>query len=146
MLELNLKNNAASQTTLPFNSMCKFGNHYLGAANDGLFKIEGYNDNGAQIPVLIRSGTTDFNTTRYKRVRFFYFGLQSDGDLKLTIFCNGVEVSNYIVTSTDGVSKEIRVPINRSNIGQYWHWQIENINGSFFVLYSVSALVIVLSR
>jgi len=53
MLEVNLKNRAISQTTQNFNSMCRFGDAYLGATSSGLFSIGGYNDNLVKIPALI---------------------------------------------------------------------------------------------
>ena len=145
MLEINLKNRAITQTTVAFNSMCKVGDTYLGASADGLFSMCGASDDAVEIPALIRSGMFDLGTEKMNRFRFFYFGLECDGALKLTLHCDGVEAASYTVSKTTGV-QEIRVPVSRAAQGRYWQWQIENIDGSFFALYSVKALPIILNR
>lgn len=144
MLELNLKNRAAAQTTIPFNSMCRFGEAYLGCTDTGISRLCGYRDNDAQIPALIRSGMLDMGTERLKRFRFFYFGVETTGQLRLTVFCDGNEAGSYIVDPDAGGVREIRVPISRAHFGRYWQWQVENISGSFFALYSVRALPVIL--
>ena len=144
MLELNLTNRAATQTTQAYNSACMFGGVPLGATSTGLYRIGGYTDHGAAIPALIKSGMLDLGTERIKRFRFFYFGLQASGNLELTIFCDGIEAASYTVDGSDGGSREVRVPISRAYQGRYWQWQVENASGSFFALYSVKALPVVL--
>ena len=144
MLELNLTNRAAAQTTKDFNSACMFDGVPLGATASGLYRIGGYTDHGTAIPALIRSGMLDLGTERIKRFRFFYFGLQASGNLKLTIFCEGVDAASYTVDGSDGGSRDVRVPISRAYQGRYWQWQVENVSGAFFALYSVKALPVVL--
>lgn len=145
MLQVNLKNRAATQTTESFNSMCKVGKAYLGASSSGLFTIGGSTDNGAEIPALMKSGMLDLGTEKRKRVRFFYFGLECSGALKLSLFCDGALAGEYTVEKTTGV-QDIKVPISRDHVGRYWQWQIENVGGAFFALYSVKALPIILNR
>jgi hypothetical protein len=146
MLELNLKNSATAQSTLSFNSMCRMRDGtLLGASNTGLSRICGYADNGATIPALLKSGLLDLGSHHVKRFRFFYFGLETTGDLKLSVFCDGVLAGEYSVIPSDGGVRTIRVPISRIHQGRYWQWQLENLNGSFFSLYSVKALPIQLS-
>jgi len=144
MLELNLTNRAITQSTLGFNSMCNFNNQSIGATSNGLFLLDGYNDNTVEIPALIKSGMINFGTWHLKRGRFFYFDIESTGDLKLSIFCEDTVVSDYTIASTSGDIKHICVPIGSGVQGVWWNWQIENIDGCFFVLYKVDALMIVL--
>jgi len=145
MLEVNLKTRAASQSTVDFNSMCKFGDLYLGANEDGLFKICGYADNTVEIPALIKSGKMDFGVEQKKRFRYFYFGLETDGELLLKVYCDGVVATEeYTVAPITAGVMRVRVPISRVHHSRYWEWSVENVNGSFFVLYSVEALPIIL--
>ena len=144
MLELNLTNRAAAQTTKDFNSACMFDGVPLGATASGLYRIGGYTDHGTAIPALIRSGMLDLGTERIKRFRFFYFGLQASGALKLTVLCDGTDAASYTVNGGNGGAREVRVPISRTYQGRYWQWQVENVSGSFFALYSVKALPVVL--
>lgn len=144
MLELNLKTKAATQTTKAYNSMCKFGDKYLGATGAGLFEIGGYNDNGSQIAARVDSGQFDSGMNNKKRFRYFYFGLETAGSLKLSVYGDGMLAGEYTVTNKSGM-QNVRVPISRSVKARYWQWRIENISGAFFALYSVEALPVVLA-
>lgn len=143
MLEINLTNKAISQTTQAYNSMCRFGGEHLGATDTGLFRMTGYNDHGVQIPALIKSGMMDFGIAGKKRFRFFYFGLDATGSLKLSVYCDNALAGQYTVESATG-TMNVRVPISRALQGRYWSWSVENVNGSFFALYSVEALPVIL--
>lgn len=139
-----MRNRAITQTTLNYNSMCKFGDSYLGATSSGIFKIWGYDDNGVEIPSLIRSGMFDLGSESKKRFRYFYFGVDIVGSFKLTVFGDGESAGEYMAVGVPGQGvQNIRVPISRMRKARYWSWQIENIDGSFLVLYSVSALPVV---
>ena len=143
MLELNLKNKATTQNSLPFTSMCRFGDKYLGVNEAGLYQLGGYNDNDVAIPGYIKSGMMDFGTNNTKRFRFFYFGLHATGRLNLKVYCDDALAGEYQVDGTGDMS--VRVPISRMHQGRYWAWSVENVSGAFFALYSVEALPVVLS-
>lgn len=144
MLEVNLRNRAVTQHTMDLNSMCLFGGEVLAASSSGLFRMDGYTDSGAQIPALIKSGDMDFGSVGKKRFRFFYFGLQATGPLKLKIYCDGVLAEEYRVAGEKTGARTIRVPISRRHAGRYWSWSIENVNGAFFALYSVKGIPVTL--
>jgi len=144
MLTISMANRAAAQNTLPFNSMCRFGDAHLGATANGLYSLGGYTDHGAAIPALIKSGAFDLGTPRFKGFRYFYFGIDATGDLELSIFCDGELVASYSVDGGTRGYREVRVPIGRGARGRYWQWQVKNKSGAFFVLYSVQALPVLL--
>ena len=144
MIELNLTNRAAAQTTKGYNSACVFGDVALGATSSGLYQIGGYTDDTAAIPALIKSGAFDLGTPRFKGFRYFYFGIDATGDLELSIFCDGELVASYSVDGGTGGYREVRVPIGRGARGRYWQWQVKNKSGAFFVLYSVQAMPVFL--
>ena len=144
MLEINLKNKAISQHTRNFNSMCKFGDTYLGTTESGLFRLGRYTDDGAQIPLLVTSGVTDFGSDRPKRVRLFYFGVKSSGNLNITVTCDGDNAVEYTAVIPDTDYRIVPVQAARGHVGRYWDWSVENVNGGFVAVYSVKALVVVL--
>ena len=74
MLELNLKNNAVTQTSVSFNSMCKFGDIYLGSDSTGLHKIHEFADGDTEISALMSTGIFDLGTERSKRIAYIYLG------------------------------------------------------------------------
>jgi len=144
MIELNLKTRAAAQTTVPFNSMCRFGEHYLGATSSGLYQIVGFTDAGAEIPALIKTGKIDLGTERLKSIRYFYFGLETTGDLSLTLYNDGVEVAVYDIPYPGAGRQTIKVKVARGLKARFWEFKLENVDGSFFALYSVKIFPVVL--
>ena len=144
MLTINMANRAAAQNTLQFNSMCHFGDVYLGATAGGLYSLGGYTDHGTAIQALIKSGVFDLGTPRFKNFRYFYFGIDSTGRLELTVFCDGEQVATYDVDGGVSGYREVRVPIGKGARGRYWQWQVKNTGGAFFVLYSVMAMPVFL--
>jgi len=145
MIHLNLKTRAAAQTTKAYNSMCRFGDKFLGSTASGLFEIGGYNDSGVQIAARLDSGMFDLGTDNKKRFRFFYFGLDVTGSLKLSIYGDGVLAGEYTVQGDGTGMQTIKVPITRAVKSRYWQWRIENVDGAFFVLYSVQSLPVLLT-
>ena len=144
MLELNLKNRAISQTTVTYNSMAKFGDKYLGCTDAGLFLMGGYNDHGAQIPLLMRSGMTDLGNGNQKRFRYFYVAGEANGSGTITIFADGVEAGSSAITPNASGIFDVRIPISRAYLARYWSWQVENVDGAFIALYAVKAAPIIL--
>lgn len=145
MLEVNLKTSAATQITKHYNSMCKFNGKYLGATSTGLFEMGGTTDAGAQIPARVDSGLFDLGTYRKKRFRQFQFGIETSGQLKLSVFGDGEQWGEYEVSGYNGV-QVIRVPIIRNARGAYWQWRLENVDGAPFSLYSVTCSPVILLR
>lgn len=142
MLEINIKTRAAAQTTKAYNSMCRFGGEYLGATSSGLFKIGGYVDDTQQINARIDTGKLDMGINNSKRFRFFYFGVDTSGYLKLSAFADGVLAFTQTVKGK-GLGN-IRFPVPRTAQPRYWQFKLENVNGAFFALYSIKALPVVL--
>ena len=144
MLELNLKNNAVTQTSVSFNSMCKFGNVALGCNSSGLYQITGYNDHGIEINALMQSGTTDFGVPNQKRFRSIHATGEANGDCKLSLYADGELACELdIVPDNTGVF-DVKVPVSHVHVGRWWSWSFENVDGAFFALYSVSAVITVL--
>ena len=144
MLELNLANRAAAQTTQSYNSMCNFSGLAIGANENGIFLLGGYTDHGDAIPAMIKSGRLDLGQENKKRFRFVYFGVETDGDLTMKVYGDGELAGEYSVSNPLGGFRNIRVPISRSVNAHYWEWIIENVAGSFFALHSVVAIPVIL--
>lgn len=144
MIEVNLKNRAASQSTLAFNSMCRFGDVYLGADSSGLHLLRDYNDNNTDIAALIKTGKFDLGTERKKSIRYFYFGIETDGQLTLTLYNDGVEVADYVIPYPGAGRQTVKVKVARGLRARFWEFKIENVDGCFFALYSVKIFPVVL--
>ena len=144
MLDVNLKTKAATQTTRAFNSMCKFGDVYLGATSAGLFRICGYSDDGVEIPALLSTGVFDLGTERFKRIAYIYLGLESTGAMQVEVWCDGVYKITLDVPSVGASKREVYLKVPKGLRARYWQLKFKNVDGSFFVLYSVKLLPVVL--
>lgn len=144
MIELNLKTKAAVQSTLTYNSMCKFGDVYLGATSAGIGRICGYSDNGVEIPAVVATGMFDLKTERNKRFAYVYLGLETNGAMEIELWCDGVYKVTLSVPYPGSGKREIYAKVPRGLRARYWQLRIKNVDGSFFVLYSVKLLPVVL--
>ena len=144
MLEVNLKNRAASQSTIDFNSMCHFGDVFIGANNSGLYRICGYSDNGVEIPALLSTGVFDLGTERFKRIAYIYLGLETTGAMQVEVWCDGVYKITLDVPSIGASKREVYLKVPKGLRARYWQLKFRNVDGSFFVLYSVKLLPVVL--
>ena len=124
--------------------MCKFGDVYLGTTSSGLFRICGKSDNGTYINAIIKTGITDFNIASKKQFRAFYFSGEADGNIKVTAYADGIAANSITVSprATGIFDDKITIPFNVK--ARYWQIKIENVDGSFFVLYEIKGLPIIL--
>ena len=144
MLDVNLKTKAATQTTRAFNSMCKFGDVYLGVTSAGLFRICGYSDDGVEIPALLSTGVFDLGTERFKRIAYIYLGLEAAGAMQVEVWCDGMYKMTIDVPSVGTGKREVYLKVPKGLRARYWQLKFKNVDGSFFVLYSVKLLPVVL--
>lgn len=144
MFRVNLKNKAIVQTTEPFNSMCNFSGHSLGATEDGIFRICGYSDNGVAIPAVVRTGKVDLGTEREKRMAYVYLGVETNGQLELEVFCDDVSIGTFDVDVPGTGRQEALVKLPKGASARYWAFELRNVDGAFFVLYSMKLLPVVL--
>jgi hypothetical protein len=125
---MNTQNGAVSEYQgLNFNSLCKIGTKYYGAASDGIYEITGTTDAGADIATYIQTGLMDFGVTHDKSVSDAYLAVDIDGRIAL-----GVRVSEkpgpaefwYEVTMDKDAVSNVKVPIGRGLKGRYWKFEV----------------------
>lgn len=88
-----------------FNSYAKYGGKYYGATQDGIFLLEGEDDDGAQIHSGAQIGPANFGTDREKRLRLIRCGGE----------CDGAQVR---VSNDDGKLDQFSVLRGRANISR----------------------------
>lgn len=130
-----------------FNSMAKVGQSYYAAGPAGLVKLTGDTDVGTQIDASVKTGITDFDSTRMKRMVKAYLGVSSDGQVYLkTITEDGNENLYELQAETSNVVKESPVEIGRGLRARYWQFEVLNDAGSDFTLESVEFYPVILQR
>lgn len=120
----------------PFNSMCRLGQRYFGAAEDGLYLLDGSNDDGDPIRARILTGEMDFDSPNLKRVERAYMGYTTRGDLVLKVIVThaGKHTEYWYQASalTSGERTETRVKIGEGIVSRYWQFELVNSDGADF--------------
>jgi hypothetical protein len=129
-----------------FNSMCKFGDEYVGCNDFGVFTLDGDTDNGVDIYALFELMSTDFGVANQKRIRKLYLGYETSGDLVVFVKDDDNNVRRYTVDAAlaDQRQHSVKVPVGRDGKGRYWSFGVENVRGCDFSIDSIDALVAVL--
>ena len=131
-----------------FNSMCKFGDKYLGANENGIFELNsGELDVAALIESIIELLTTDLGVSNQKRIRSVYVGYEADGDLLLVVYDDDSNQREFILdpNHTDNEQSSAKVPVGRDGKGRYWTFRIENIAGADFSIDNIELVPILLN-
>jgi hypothetical protein len=132
-----------------FNSLCKFGDMYLGANGSGIFQLDsGDTDAGSPVEAFFELINTDMGIEHQKRIRAVYIGYETNGDLALTVKDDDGNERRYTIKPNHigNQQQTSRVPVGRDGKGRYWMFRIDNVNGSDFGINSITAVPVVLNR
>lgn len=136
----------------PFNSFASLGGRYYGATSQGLFLLEGEDDDGEAIDARIRLGLHDMNTRKLKRLPEAYIGYKSDGNLILRVIVaddqTGEKVAlEYLMRPRAAPAlRESRFITGRGVKAVDWDFEIENIDGADFDLAEVEFHPLIMDR
>lgn len=135
-------------TDYNFNSMCKFGDVYLGCNKFGLFELTGDSDNNVNIDALIRWPITDFGIPNQKRIRKGYLGYETSGHLIFVVKDEEDNERRYLIGAelVGQIQHGAKVPVGRDGKGRYWCFELENVGGCDFSIDSLDASVVVLPK
>jgi hypothetical protein len=113
-----------------FDSFAKIGEDYLAARGDGIYLLEGDDDNGIDIDAIATIGRTDFDEPSMKRVTAAFLGLNSAGQAHLTLRTDqGVTSGPYKLRQSATASTTERAKFARGLKSRYWEIDIENADG-----------------
>ena len=132
-----------------FNSMCRFGDKYLGANTSGIFELDsGNTDAGTAIEAFFELVTTDMGIDQQKRIRSAYLGCETDGNLMLTVKDDEGNERHYTVKPNHigNLQQTSKVSIGRDGKGRYWMFRIDNVQGCDFGINSITVVPIILNR
>lgn len=124
-----------------FNSFALFNGVYYGVGADGMFEIEGSDDDGVAIAARAVLGITDFESETQMRVPYAYLTYRTTGDLILVTRTNeSVERKNAADWDQRTGIIEKRVKLNPGVKERQWQFGIENVDGADFELVAVRPL------
>lgn len=148
---MNAENTAVSTyTNYGFNSFAPFASDYYGCAPDGIYILEGEDDNGVDIDAKIRTGLSNLGSGVKKRIPDMYLGYTSDGGMVLKVITTdlGVKVENWYALTPRPASDvhPARIKIGRALKSVYYGYELHNVNGSDFNLDNVALRPLYLER
>ena len=117
-----------------FNSFANFGQMYIGADENGLYELNGCNDEGSAIIARIKSGLAQLTESRFTMIRDAYIGMRSDGTFVLRITTGEKEVYDYTFDNQN--MKTTRVQLGKGMRTRYASFELIS-TGSDFDLDSV---------
>lgn len=141
---MNLVNQAIStRSHFPFNSLAKHKGKYYGATAEGIYLLEGMDDNGIPINAHLKTGSMDFGESLIKYARDVWITHRTDGHLALIIQVDE-DAKSIIEKDTQVVSDEIReerLKPPRGLRGRFYTIELRNILGANFDIDTIGVLV-----
>jgi len=120
-------NVAHTETTIypdyAFNQIVKLDGLYYGVRPDGLYLLEGPDDEGGKIQATIQTADMDFGTARHKRVPYAY--LDTTDTTTIEPFTEERKIGKY--TSS---FKGRRTRLARGARGRFWSFKVANVDGA----------------
>jgi len=131
-------------TNFPFNSFANFGEHsYLGAADDGLYELQGDDDAGADIIARIKGGFLQFGGGHLSRLKAAYIAQRGTGDWVLKLTTGEGLTYVYGVTATG--MHTAKVNMGKGQRARYFSYELIS-TGQDFDLDTLEFVPIVLER
>jgi hypothetical protein len=143
---INLATGAVSKyEQFNFTSFAYDGTRLLATADDGIYVLEGDDDNGTDISAFVDIGPQTFGSPYLKRVTTAYLGLTNDDDMQLVQETDDGTISTQTMDySGDLRLRKLLLPKGQS--GNYHRFTLKNKRGADFTLDSIELIPDVLSR
>jgi len=116
-----------------FNSFGKVDTAYLGCKSDGIYVLDGDDDNGTPIQASVSFGKTDLGSNHVQRMIKAYADLSSTAPMTLKITANGEEFL-YPARDFDEALTTQRFDVGRGLEARYFTFEIFNTDGCDFTL------------
>jgi len=139
---------ASRYDNFPFNSFSEGPVGYYGAADDGIYLMQGDTDDGEDIVASVKSGLYDFGERKSKRIHDVFLGVLTSGDLVLKVTADeqGTRTEAWYEVVHHGDADNHRAKVGKGLRGVYWGWELVNVDGADMDLNNVQMYPLTLSR
>ena len=142
-----------SYANFPMDSLFTHEGVPYGLTSTGLYRLEGDTDDGEPINAIVATGDLDFGTSRLKNVPRAYLYITQAGQclLKTITSIRGsrhetfYELADRATDGDDDLTYR-RVPLGRGVRGEWWRFEVHNVDGSDFDLDGAEVRPVALSR
>ena len=132
-----------------FNSVAYANGKIYAASEDGLYVLEGADDDGENIRASLKSGFNDLNEAHTKHAGSIYFGYTSDSPFTATVetYGAGHAPQTYELEARDAYApRNNRIKLGKGLSSRYWRVTLQNKDGSHFELNDAAIDVAVSQR
>lgn len=129
----------------PFNSLAKLNGKYYGASSEGLFLLDGPNDDGAAVSASIDFGNLNFGTMLRKALPYVYVGMASDSRVVLKVVADG-QTYYYDLRDSDEILKPQRFELGRGLRASYYGLSLISDEGALFEVADIEFTPAALNR
>lgn len=135
----------------PVNSFAVLDGKLYGALDDGIYLLEGADDDGDNINARVRFALTDMGTGLQKRVSTAYFGYTAENDLLLKVIHTkeGGAKEAYVYRLNAAPATEAvngRAVLGKGVTSAYFAFELENVDGGMFNVDKLSVIPMTLDR
>lgn len=127
-----------------FDGFAKVGDAYYGIKPDGIYRLEGPDDNGTQVPARVNFGNLSFGTMARKALPYVYVGMASNGDTYLKVTADG-QTYTYRVRDNTELMKAHRYELGRGLRASFYDIELV-ADGTVFDLHNIEFQPIELNR
>jgi hypothetical protein len=127
-----------------FNSFARFGQMYIGADSEGIYELNGCNDEGSAIIARVRSGLAQLTGSRFTMLRDAYLGIRGNGSYVLRVTTGDGQSYDYSFDIDDSM-KTTRVQLGKGMRARYIAFELIS-TGSDFDLESVEFIPLMSQR
>ncbi len=125
----------------PISSLGYMNDHYYGTLSDGIYLLEGKDDNGTEIVGEIETGLIDLGMGYLKRLREAWFVFRSDGTVILRVRVDEQDSYEEELAYLHDRIREGRVKIAKGLKKRFAALGLKNVRGSDFDLDSIRVIV-----
>lgn len=141
---MNTRNAAITEyQNFAFNSFATIGGRYFGASDQGLYELQGDDDNGTSIIALLKGGLMQFGGTQLSRLKEAYIAVRNGGGFVLKI------VTGDGLTYTYGIDarsmRSTKVHMGKGQRARYFSYELTSV-GQDFDLDTLEFVPIVVQR
>jgi hypothetical protein len=132
--------------SFPFNSFARIGGSYYGANQNGLYLLEGNDDDGANIEASVTLGSTNFGHAQKSTLIQAYLAMRSDGQLLIKTVTDDNKERWLLASIGNGRLNNERVKLQKGVKSNYWQVGLKNVDGADFEVSGLELIPILLKR
>jgi hypothetical protein len=141
---MNTRTGAVTEySNYQFNSFAAMGSKYLGANENGLYELNGDDDDGEDIIAQIKSGFAQWAGARFTLFKGIYLGVRGEGDFVLRLTTGDGSTYNYGVSTRN--MRSTKVHLGKGLRARYFAFELIS-TGQDFDLESIEFVPLIADR